>query len=122
MLVHFKQKGGHLFQRGFSSKQHMVLGVLQIFGRHPEQIAEDDRIVLGRVFKAGAPDQANCRRDDCLCCELMSLTIFKSEDIADQMKRTHLPPTIRKLAVNLLPHTVTQLTQFDARICAACNR
>src|SRR5579871_4480038 len=72
----------------------MVFGVLQVGGRHVEEIAGNRGIGFGNVSKADALHQPHGRVDDCFGGKPVEAAILEAENIADQVECANLSPSI----------------------------
>jgi hypothetical protein len=67
-----------------------------LFRGHAEQIARNHGIALGYQFEATPLHQANRCVDDGFSGEAVLAAIFQPEDVADQVERADLAPSVRK--------------------------
>ena len=78
-----------------SQKEHVVLDMLKIVGRHGQETSNHRRIGFRHALQALAFNKANGSVDDGFGCETMEIAIFEAEDIAGQVKRADLAATVR---------------------------
>ena len=76
----------------------MVLGVLEIIGRHLQETSDVREIGFRHTLQTFAFHETNRGVNDGFGCEAME-TLFEAEDIASQVKRADLATTVRQKLV-----------------------
>ena len=98
--VHLEQEGGNALERRLASEQqHMVLGMLQVAGRHVQEVDRDQGVAFRNMLQAASFHQSHGRVDDRLGGKPMKRTVFQAKDVADQVKSADLTAAIGKQLV-----------------------
>ena len=72
----------------------MILGVLEIAGRHVQQIKRDHHVGFGHLLEAGSLHQAHGGFDDRFRRKSVNWPVFKTENVANKVEGADLAATI----------------------------
>ena len=72
----------------------MVFGMLQVAGRHIQDVERDVHVDFRHVLETAPLDEAHGRVDDCLRGKTMCGTVFEAKDIANQVEGADLAAAV----------------------------
>ena len=101
-------------------QQHVVLGMLQIAGRHVQKVERDQRVAFRHMLQAASLHQSHGRIDDRLRGEPMNRTVFQAENVAGQVKSADLTAAVGKQLV-ASNRAVNDLVDVVGRLRLAVN-
>ena len=92
----------------------MVFGMLQVAGRHIQDVERDVNIDFRHVLETATLDEAHGRVDDCLRGKTMCGTVFEAKDIANQVEGADLAAAVGQelVAPNRTLHDLVDVVRW----------